>query len=172
MRYMEVSQEAYSSEDWNDERARFNHDWFQVRFLTFLQAWQEELDAAGKDGNLTEDLLQGLGDWKAHRPQLERLLADAKCLLSPARLVEVPPLDSLPEPQRAWLAEVVDAAWLEKSGIGSAVEDLATMAKEVDGLLENLSARQSVENAGAKLYATCKRLSHALSSLPTAGTFL
>ncbi len=172
MKFMEASPQFSSFATWNNERARFNHDWLQVRFLTFLQAWQEELDAAGKDCNLTTDLLQGLGDWYAHRPQLERLLDDAKCLLSPARLVEVPPLDSLPEPQRAWLTEVVDAAWLEKSGIGSAVEDLSTMAKEVDGLVENLNSRQSVENAGAKLYATCKRFSHALSSLPTAGVFL
>lgn len=172
MKSLEMSRKFNSCADWENERARFNHDWFQVRFLTFLQAWQEEINAAGKDGNLSAELLQGLGDWEAHRPQLERLLADAKCLLSPARLVEIPPLDSLPEQQRAWLAKVVDAAWLEKSGIGAAVEDLSTMAKEVDGLVETLSSRQSLENAGIRLYGTCRRLSHTLSLLPTAGTFL
>lgn len=172
MKFMESPQRRNSYADWENERARFNHDWLQVRYLTFLQAWQEEIDAAGKDGNLPAGLLLGLGDWKAHRQQLEGLITDAKCLLSPARLVEIPPLDSLPEPQREWLAEVVDSVWLQKSGIASAVEELSTMAQEVDGVLEALSSRQSVENAGAKLYGTCRRLSHALSSLSTAGAFL
>lgn len=172
MKSMEAPQEFNSLADWENERSRFNHDWFQVRFLTFLQAWQEELDVAWKDGNMPPDLLQGLGDWEAHRPQLELLLVNAKCLLSPARLVEMPPLDSLPVQRRAWLAGVVDAVWLEKSGIGSAMENLVTMTKEVDGLVGSLKSRQPTESAGTKLYETCRRLSHALSSLPTAGAIL
>lgn len=172
MKFLEVPRKFISFAAWNNERARFNHDWLQVSFLTFLQAWHEEIDSAGKDRNMPADLDQKLRDWSAHRPQLDLLLREAKRLLSPARLVEAPPLDSLPERQRAWLAEVVEAVWSEQSGVALAVADLTAMANEVDGLVEAVCTRQPAERAGARLYESCRRISHALSSLPSAGAVL
>lgn len=157
---------------WNDERARYNHDWLQVSFLTFLQAWKEEIDSAGKDGNLPIGLGQKLGDWGAHRQQLDLLLGEAIRLLSPARFVEAPPLDRLSERQRVWLTQVVQGVWSEQSAIASALADLAAMANEVDGLVVSLCSRQAVESAGARLYELCGRISRALSSLPITGAFL
>lgn len=172
MNSSEVPSKIISFEVWENERARFNHDWLQVSFLTFLQAWHEEIDTAGNDCNMPADLDQKLRDWSAHRPQLDLLLKEAKRLLSPARLVEAPPLDSLPERQRVWLAEVVEAVWSEQSGVASVVEDLSAMANEVDGLVESVCARKHAERAGVRLYESCRRISHALSSLPSAGASL
>ena len=155
------------SRAWHDERARFNHDWLMVSFLTFIQAWGPELDRAGEGAMLPHDVEVDLRDWQQYRPRLDALLGGADSALGPAAHFEALGVPLSLDAQR-YLLDGARALWRERSGIVNLLEAIRVDAAQVDTVVEQLLDRMPVDAAGIRLYETCLRISQNLSSLPSA----
>lgn len=155
-----------SRDEWLERRARFNHDWLQVSFLTFLQAWHVELDVYGSTADLPVDIRTVLGEWVVRRPVLDLLIRYAEQLLGPGKVLDEFPLNELPYDQRLWLLDEVGKLWREASGFRLLIGDLEATATSVDEVIGNLLADHPCLHAGTRLYAKCQTVSRLLTALP------
>jgi hypothetical protein len=162
---MTTPEHANSAHAWNKERARINHDWLRVSFLTFLQAWRSELDQDGEAGGLSAELTKQLAEWNRRRPQLDALLADAEYALSPARGQENELLLNFPPADRARLLAAGHEEWLQHSGIQRKLKLTQVAADAVDDLVNALLKGAPVSMAGTRLYGACCKVSDQLSAL-------
>ncbi len=161
-----MSLEALNPDGWHRERARLNHDWLIVSFMTFLQAWRCELDRVVRDSQLPNELVSSLNEWKGQRDRLSRLLNDAENALGPIG-------KAISLRGEAWSnenKEVVSSAhsvWLTASNFRAKLSDLRNDVLMVDKLVDELTCgTRTKAGAGSELYALCLRISQGLSSLP------
>jgi hypothetical protein len=158
---------ASDAAKWHARRARLNHDWLRVKFLTFVQAWQQELDRHGEAGDLEEPLRSQLAQWRQSRVGLEELLAAAEDALSPANLEDdVTPADLSDEEKRE-LRVATHAEWIEQSGIRDRLASVREDAAAVDSLVAQLLTGEPIPQAGTRLYEMACKVSDGLSSLNT-----
>lgn len=154
---------------WQRDRTRFNHDWLMVSFLTFLQAWRDDLDAAGNGARLAPEAELHLQYWAQQHGRLLNLLADAEWALGPASQQQHAAHGSGLLSARDALLDHAHAVWSERSGIRTRLLDLHGVAAEADALVRLLLLREPAQAAGATLYRLCLQISRGLSALPSAG---
>jgi hypothetical protein len=154
---------------WQRDRIRFNHDWLMVSFLTFLQAWREDLDAAGGGAGLAPEAALHLQQWVQHRDGLLNLLAVAEWALGPLGQQHASADDDAPLSAHDTLLSHAHAVWCERSGIGARLAELRAVASEADELVWRLLQHLPVQEAGSALYRLCLQVSRGLSGLPSAG---
>jgi hypothetical protein len=158
------------SDSWNARRARLNHDWLRVKFLTFLQAWRRELDQGGELGQLSEQIRLQLAEWTQRRDGLEDLLASAEDALSPANSEDDMLPTMLSPEERNRIRAATHAEWIQQSGIQERLRFARDSATEIDALVTSLLGGELVSLAGTRLYEAGCRFSDRLSSLSPGDT--
>lgn len=156
-----------ANDNWYQERARLHHDWLTVSFLTFVQAWQVELDRAGEGSALPDEVSSQLKHWTHHKPRLDALLAGAAKALGPG---STSVLAGLPPQEVEAAIATVHRMWLEQSGTGGLIARLQGAVSDADALVNGLLAQRLVPSAGRRLYECCVTVSRGLSALRPAGS--
>jgi|APMI01.1.fsa_nt_gi hypothetical protein len=151
---------------WHRERSHLNHDWLTVSFLTFVQAWRDELDRVGGGDPLPVTAVPYLEDWGQYRPRLEALIAHAADALGPAHALANDP--TLSDAARQLVVQAAHAAWQQSSGVTELVERLQSRVAQTDALVLCLLSGGQVPNAGTLLYDNGVAISRGLSALRSA----
>jgi hypothetical protein len=127
------------------------------------------------EGAIRRFLAEDLKEWPDKAMSLRRLLDSFETQMSPASLVNEPPLCRLDADVRRWLADVAHLAWLSRLPIKAWVRAATTELDEAEMLYARLPAGEDANDAQGhpRLIAefelfetTCRQLSEALSRFP------
>jgi hypothetical protein len=103
---------------WQQLRSELNHDWLKNRYLRQLQAFIIRIQQKPPDRDrIVEFLDHDFPAWRVERGKIVELLQEAEQALSPARLIEQPPLSHCSDADRAWLAWLVHELWLVRKPV-------------------------------------------------------
>lgn len=166
------------AERWQTCRSRLNHDWLRNRFLNRLNAFIMRLQSEVKDDEaIRRFLAEDLREWPDRAASLRRLVDSFEAAMSPASLVNEPPLCRLDAAVREWLAEVAHLAWLSRLPVELWIESASAELDQAAALYTRLSAAGEDANDAEsrprlaaefqEFEAKCRRLSEALSKFPT-----
>ncbi|HEB87572.1 MAG TPA: hypothetical protein ENI68_11245 [Gammaproteobacteria bacterium] len=153
---------------WQGHRARLNHDWLQVRYLTFLQSVTSEVDDWATSSRVQPEVKEGVLKWRERAKEWVELISDAEATLSPVRYLEVPPLSGMEPETRAWLSKCVHEIYCARTGIRETCLELADRLAKIEVLLQAIESGHAEQGAGNSLYTACLKFSRGVSSLPSA----
>jgi hypothetical protein len=132
---------------WNNLRAKLNHDWLQNRYLTFLMARGRYMDELMKAGKLPrEDIQVQFIDWQRKENDFAFLINESIESLNPAQLVDEYPLNLMADENRLWLKEVVHVLYIERTGMTEKVAKLKEKLKLISDVHKLLSRILNGEN--------------------------
>lgn len=152
-----------SLDEWLRLRARFRHDWLENRFLTFLYAEESRLAAAPSD---RETMLARVNEWCEQRNTLLDILESAEDALSPAQLLDAPPLDAIPTPRASALRSLIHRDFQERSNVSKAVDEARARLRDVDDVVAALH-NGDVAELLPQLREAVTDLDAAVSRIPT-----
>jgi hypothetical protein len=99
--------------NWQQLRSELNHDWLKNRYLRQLQAFMIRIEQTPPDlDRIAEFLEHDFPAWRAERGKVAELLGEAEQALSPATLIDQPPLCQGADVDRAWLKWLIHELWL------------------------------------------------------------
>jgi len=118
--------------EWNNLRAKLNHDWLQNRYLTFLTSWRDCFNGAESCEIDKIEILEQLLTWKAKKKDFNKLIDNIEEALSPKQLLYEHPLNIMAEESKKWLGEVIHATYCSTTGIKNKIADLQLLIEEAD----------------------------------------
>jgi hypothetical protein len=117
-----------SSQSWQKRRSEFNHDWLKNQYIPALAKCQNLLDGRVEDEEFESSFLTRIFPlWERHRGEALAIITLYEQMMSPARLLDEPPLSRLREGDKRWLGPVLHACWLSRTR----ADELAAVAVEV-----------------------------------------
>ena len=127
---------------WQKRRSRFNHDWLKNQFLPALASWLNLLDDKIEDPGFEQSFMAAvLPQWEAHHVEALDLVRDFEELMSPAGLLDRPPLVRLSEYDRSWLRKLVHGLWLGRYAVPKLVANALDHILAVDRAYELVQQR-------------------------------
>lgn len=127
---------------WQKQRSRFNHDWLKNQFLPALARWLNLLEGHIEDSDFEESFIPSfLSQWESQRVEAERLANRFAEEMSPACLLEQPPLLRLSEPDTVWLKSFVHNLWLHRYAVRGQVNEALVAIRDADAIYVAIQQR-------------------------------
>ena len=164
--------------EWERLRGRFNHDWLRNRFLLTVGSFLSSVSGEGYSvKEALEPLMDAMAQWPERRDRLSGILRDFEGTLSPATLLDSPPLDRLDETVRKWLRPLIHSLWWKGRGNETRLNGVEEARKQADEKYEHLMASliaahaerdiEGLERTAKEMYAEFRRLAEAIHRLPS-----
>lgn len=126
---------------WQRDRSRFNHDWLKNRYIPAVVKFIHTIDGKVIDHSFEGSFVNTLlPQWRQRRVEGIRLIAAFEEEMSPARLVDQPPLGYCPASTKQWLHKLVHGIWLVRYPAKELVKEAQTSLDSVDVSYEKLQA--------------------------------
>ena len=151
---------------WAAERARLNHDWLIVSFMTFLLAWRDDLDSFDTSKEMRDEIRFHFKDWQLHHKQLRNLISRAQQVLGPLGQFDSDQLNPDDKSLKQFI-ESAHASWMESSNISKRVTDLTNAVESANSIIEGYFNGSATVSGGTELYKLCLLISRGLSGLPS-----
>ena len=166
------------STEWERRRSRFNHDWLKNRFLVEVGSFENSLSGKGysvkKALNTLRDVME---QWLEQRKRLGGIIRDFENSMSPATLMDLPPLKNMDDATRRWLKPLIHQLWWKGRGNeirkDAAEEALMRANKKYELLLVELSATDAeqdielLERVAREMQTEFQSLAEAIQRLPS-----
>ena len=164
--------------EWERLRSRFNHDWLKNRFLVAVGSF---LSAVSGEGYSVKKALGPLkhvmAQWPERQDKLNQILEEFEDTMSPATLLDSPPLDRLDGTTRQWLGRLVHLLWWKGRGNEARLAGVEEARRRADDTYERLMAQlngadaerevEILEAAAKDVYAEFQGLAEAMHRLPS-----
>lgn len=127
---------------WQKQRSRFNHDWLKNQFLPALARWLNLLDDLIEDPEFERSFVPTvLPQWESQRVEAQRLANRFEEEMSPACLLDQPPLARFGEHDRAWLKRLVHNLWLQRYAVPAQVNHALAVIRDADAICVAIQQR-------------------------------
>lgn len=140
-------------DEWQRQRGRLNHDWLNWTFLPFLGMAINIIEGAFEDSTYLDVL-----EWhknidlaRLNLKDISTLVSDAPQALSPARLVDEPPICHLDPSTKEWLKFVLEVGWCGRLLVN-------TLCDDADRSLEIM--KRSLSRISDFVRPDCRSLNH------------
>ena len=118
---------------WQKQRSRFNHDWLKNQFLAALARWLNLLDDLIEDPEFERTFVPTiLSQWELQRVEAQSLASRFEQEMSPACLLDQPPLARFGEQDKAWLKRLVHNLWLQRYAVLAQVNATLATIRDAD----------------------------------------
>lgn len=165
---------------WQKQRSRFNHDWLKNQFLPALARWLNLLDDLIEDPEFERSFIPTfLAQWESQRAEAQRLANRFEEEMSPACLLDQPPLARFGEQDKAWLKSLVHNLWLQRYAVSAQVDEALAAIRDADAVCVAIQRRldSSAEPPTAaderahliqwrEFRAYCQKLAKAIEAFP------
>jgi hypothetical protein len=174
-----MNQNETISQNWQARRTAFNHDWLMSRFDRDIYAWVDVFNGEPEDELFNSESFAAtfFKVWQDRHNDVCKLVSEYEYAMSPARLLDVPPLSNMSEDSREWLREFVHTLWKVRcdvdkqqsdalAAILSAAEVFSRIrtAYDAEGFKALIGSKEFVQEL-KELIERCKQLGNALSRL-------
>ena len=164
--------------EWDGLRSRFNHDWLKNRFLLTVGSFLNSVSGEGYSVKETlRPLMDVMSQWPERRGRLGRILKDFEDTMSPATLLDSPPLDRLDVTTHQWLRPLIHLLWWKGRGNETRLNEVEEARKRADETYERLMASLSaadaeqalegLEQTTKEMYTEFRGLAEAIHRLPS-----
>jgi|GEM_PF-5212008 len=117
---------------WLELRSRLHHDWLQNSYITFLNARADHLEGSlRRSEKVRLDVKEQFAEWKEKEGEFRLFFQTAVDALSPAQLLDEPPLCQMTHENRTWLKELVHALFVVNSQIEKRAELLSAEMEKI-----------------------------------------
>lgn len=169
-----------SAQSWQKRRSGFNHDWLKNQYIPALAKCQNLLDGRIEDQQFEVSFLSGIFPlWERHRGEALEIIALYEQMMSPARLLDEPPLSRVRDVDKRWLGPVLHSLWLSRTRADELAAGAAEVVRRVDasylGLKQSLGDLRADDSlADLRPYAEqfsdfrerLQELAHVMSAFP------
>jgi hypothetical protein len=127
---------------WQKRRSRFNHDWLKNQFLPTLARWLNLLDDLIEDPEFERSFIPTfLAEWESQRVEARSLASQFEVEMSPACLLDHPPLARFSEQDKAWLKRLVHNLWLQRYAVSAQVDEALAAIRDADAIFVAIQQR-------------------------------
>lgn len=153
-----------ASQSWQKRRSEFNHDWLKNRYIPALAKCQNLLDGRIEDEEFEGSFLTRVFPlWERHRGEALAVIALYEQMMSPARLLDEPPLSRLRDGDKRWLGPLLHSSWLSRTRADELAAGAAEVVRQVDASylrLKQLLGGLSADDSLADLRPHAEQFSH------------
>jgi hypothetical protein len=121
------------AESWQKRRSEFNHDWLKNQYIPALAKCQNLLDGRIEDEEFEGSFLRRIFPlWEQRRADALEIITLYEQMMSPAGLLNAPPLVRLCDGEKRWLGPVLHSLWLSRTHADKFATDAAEVVRRVD----------------------------------------
>jgi hypothetical protein len=133
---------------WQASRSALNHDWLTSRFDRDLYGWLGIFEGEDEDEVFNAQTFEPntIAEWRRRSIEVRDLIAGYEDAMTPAGLLDVPPLVDMPEISRRWLRDLVHFLWKARCDVAGQKTDAAAALDAADSVFAQI--REAYEKDG------------------------